>query len=155
LLRDDLRDLDGLHRVPAVLRQGTLGPHPRRARGDDRRPVALRSGDLRRGRRDGRGVLHVRALGAAAAEGDGDHPWRCRAARRRPYPTAAASGAAAAHGPPRVVPAALGQARPAARHLWARIDPARGNGVRTISPALSGSGAWIVLAPDTATERVV
>ena len=28
LLRDDLRDLDGLHRVPALRRQGTLGPHP-------------------------------------------------------------------------------------------------------------------------------
>ena len=32
LLRDDLRDLDGLHRVPALLRQGALGPHPRPAR---------------------------------------------------------------------------------------------------------------------------
>ncbi len=27
LLRDDLRDLDGLHHVPALLRQGALGPH--------------------------------------------------------------------------------------------------------------------------------
>ena len=31
LLRDDLRDLDGLHRVPALQRQGALGPHPRPA----------------------------------------------------------------------------------------------------------------------------
>ena len=29
LLRDDLRDLDGLHGVPALLRQGALGPHRR------------------------------------------------------------------------------------------------------------------------------
>ena len=28
LLRDDLRDLDGLHDVPALLRQGALGPQP-------------------------------------------------------------------------------------------------------------------------------
>ena len=28
LLRDDLRDLDGLHRVPALQRQGALGPQP-------------------------------------------------------------------------------------------------------------------------------
>ena len=27
LLRDDLRDLDGLHRVPALLGEGALGPH--------------------------------------------------------------------------------------------------------------------------------
>ena len=32
LLRDDLRDLDGLHDVPALLRQGALGPQPRRPR---------------------------------------------------------------------------------------------------------------------------
>ena len=31
LLRDDLRDLDGLQRVPAVRGQGALGPHPRPA----------------------------------------------------------------------------------------------------------------------------
>ena len=37
LLRDDLRDLDGLHGVPALERQGALGPQPRRARGDGRR----------------------------------------------------------------------------------------------------------------------
>ena len=36
LLRDDLRDLDGLHRVPAVGGQGALGPHPRPPRGDGR-----------------------------------------------------------------------------------------------------------------------
>ena len=37
LLRDDLRDLDGLHRVPALQRQGALGPHPRPQGGDGRR----------------------------------------------------------------------------------------------------------------------
>ena len=33
LLRDDLRDLDGLHRVPALLGEGALGPLARSARG--------------------------------------------------------------------------------------------------------------------------
>ena len=32
LLRDDLRDLDGLHDVPALLRQGALGPQPQAPR---------------------------------------------------------------------------------------------------------------------------
>ena len=50
LLRDDLRDLDGLHGVPAQLGQGALGPHPRPQRGDGRRRRALRPRDLRRGR---------------------------------------------------------------------------------------------------------
>ena len=36
LLRDDLRDLDGLHRVPAVVREGALGPLARSARGGGR-----------------------------------------------------------------------------------------------------------------------
>jgi putative drug exporter of the RND superfamily len=36
-------------RVPAVQRQGALGPHPRRARGDDRRRGPLRPGDLAAG----------------------------------------------------------------------------------------------------------
>jgi hypothetical protein len=39
-------DLDGLHRVPALQRQGALGPHPRSQGGDDRRCGALRAGDL-------------------------------------------------------------------------------------------------------------
>ena len=43
LLRDDLRDLDGLHRVPALQRQGALGPQPRPQGSDDRRPRALRA----------------------------------------------------------------------------------------------------------------
>ena len=57
---------------------------------------------------DGRGVLHVRALRAAAAKGDGRHPRRRGAARRRPDPAPAAPGPAAPDGPPRVVPAAVG-----------------------------------------------
>ena len=62
--------------------QGALGPRRRRARGDGRRPRPLRARDLRRRRGDGRGVLHLRAVRAAAAEGDGHHPRRRRAARR-------------------------------------------------------------------------
>ena len=65
LLRDDLRDLDGLHGVPARVCQGAPGAvRRRRARGDDRRRRPLRPRDPRRGRRDGRGVLHLRALRA-------------------------------------------------------------------------------------------
>ena len=37
LLRDDLRDLDGLHGVPAVLGEGALGPLGRRRQGGDGR----------------------------------------------------------------------------------------------------------------------
>ena len=42
LLRDDLRDLDGLHGVPALQRQGALGPQPRPEGGDGRRRRPLR-----------------------------------------------------------------------------------------------------------------
>ena len=69
------------------------------------------SGDLRRRRGDGRRVLHLRALRAAAAEGDGDHPRRRRAARRGARPAAAAPGAAAPDGRPRLVSAQVGAAR--------------------------------------------
>ena len=110
LLRDDLRDLDGLHGVPALERQGTLGPHARPQGGDDRRARALRPRDLRRRRRDGRRLLHLRAVGPAAAQGDGNHPRRRRPARRRPDPAAAAPGAAAPDGHVGLVPAALGAA---------------------------------------------
>ncbi len=61
----------------------------------DRRPRPLRPRHLRRGRRDGRRLLHLRALRPAAAEGDGRHP-RCRCPARRdarpthPDPDAAA-----------------------------------------------------------------
>ena len=67
LLRHDLRDLDGLHRLPARLGQGALGSKPRRPRGHDRRRRPLRPRHLRRRRRHGRGLLHLRALRAAAA----------------------------------------------------------------------------------------
>ena len=90
LLRDDLRDLDGLHRLPARLSQGApraLGRRP--ARGDDRRRCPLRPRHPRRGRGDGRGVLHLRALRPATAEGDGHHPRRRRRPRRVPRPPAA------------------------------------------------------------------
>ena len=95
LLRDDLRDLDGLHGVPALLGQGALRPDRRPTRGDDRRARPLRPRDLRRRRRDGRRLLHLRPLRAAAAQGDGRHPRHRRPARRdarpaRPDPDAAA-----------------------------------------------------------------
>ena len=51
LLRDDLRDLDGLHGVPALERQGALGPQPRSSDRDGRRHGPFRPGDLRRRRR--------------------------------------------------------------------------------------------------------
>ena len=76
--------------------------------GDGRRRRALGTGDLRRRRGDGRGVLHLRAVRAAAAQGDGDHPRRRRAARRSPDPAAASARAAAADGPLGVVPARAG-----------------------------------------------
>ena len=96
LLRDDLRDLDGLHRVPAVLGEGALGAHGRGPQGGDgRRHGLLRARDLRGRRGDGRRVLHVRAQRPAAAEGDGRDPRRRRAARRRGRPAAAGAGAAA------------------------------------------------------------
>ena len=77
LLRDDLRDRDGLHRLPALLGARALGSRPAtRKRGDGRRPRPLRPRDPRRRRGDGRGLLHLRPLRPAAAEGDGDDPRR-------------------------------------------------------------------------------
>ena len=58
--------------------------------------------DPRRRRGDGRGLLHLRPLRAAAAEGDGRDPRRRRPARRLPGPAAAAAGLPA----PRRAPAA-------------------------------------------------
>ena len=86
--------------------QGALGPHRRPEGRDGRRPRPLRPRDLRRRRGDGRRVLHVRALRPAAAEGDGRHPRRRRAARRRARAAAARAGAAAAARPLGLVAAA-------------------------------------------------
>src|SRR5581483_5100781 len=47
LLRDDLRDLDGLHRVPALLGEGALGPLARPAGGGGGRPRPLGTRRLR------------------------------------------------------------------------------------------------------------
>ena len=93
LLRDDLRDLDGLHGVPARLGQGTLGPLARPARGRGRWPRPVRARHLRRRRRDGRRLLHLRALRTAPAQGDGRDPRRLRAARRDARPARPAPGA--------------------------------------------------------------
>ena len=108
LLRDDLRDLDGLHRVPALERQRALGPQPQPQRSDDRRPRTLRTRDLRRRRRDGRRVLHLRALRTAPTQGDGHHPRHRRAPRRGADPAAPAPGAATADGPLGLVPTHAG-----------------------------------------------
>ena len=68
-------------------------------RGMDRRPRPLRPRDLRRRGGHGRGVLHLRPLRAAAAQGDGRHPRRRRPARRGARPADPAPGAAAADRP--------------------------------------------------------
>ena len=126
LLRDDLRDLDGLHDVPAVLGQGALGPQPQRQGRDGQRARTLRPSDLRRRRCDGRRVLHLRALRAAAAEGDGDHPRRRRATRRHARPPAAAPRAAAPDGRPRLVSAQVGAPDPSRRPLRTLLNPCTG-----------------------------
>ena len=110
----------------------THDPHD----GDGRRRRALRPGDLRRRRGDGRGVLHLRAVGPAAAQGDGDHPRRRGAARRRADPAAAAAGAAAADGPVGLVPAEVGTPGPSRRHLRTRMS----SGAITMSASPSSSG---------------
>src|SRR5581483_11132085 len=84
-------------------------------------PRSQQTGDLRRRSRDGRRLLHLRVLRAAAAEGDGRDPRSRRPARRRARPARAHSDAAACLRPPRLGAAAL--ARPAAsgRPLWTRL----------------------------------
>ena len=64
LLRDDLRDRDGLHRLPALGRARALGALGRRQGGDDRRHGPLGPGDPGGGRGDGRRLLHLRPVGA-------------------------------------------------------------------------------------------
>ncbi len=83
--------------------------------GDDRRARPLRTRDLRRRRRDGRGVLHLRALRPAPAQGDGDHPRHRRAPRRGADPAAPAPGPAPADGPLGLVPTTLGTPSPPRR----------------------------------------
>ena len=112
LLRDDLRDRDGLHGLPALLGARALGGVGRRPRGDGRRAGPLRAGHPRRRRGDGRRLLHLRPLRPAAAQGDGGHPRRRRTARRLPRATAAAAGLPAPRRLRRLVHAGL--ARPAA-----------------------------------------
>ena len=62
LLRDDLRDRDGLHGLPAGLGQGALRAFGRPEGRDDRLAGLFRARHLRRWRGHGRGVLHLRAL---------------------------------------------------------------------------------------------
>ena len=68
---------------------------------------------------DGGGVLHLRALRPAAAEGDGRHPRRRRAARRDADPARADAGAAAPARPGRLGAAALARPHPPGRPLRA------------------------------------
>ena len=103
LLRDDLRDLDGLHGLPALLRQGAVGSRARRAQGDGRWPRPLGARDQRRRGRDGGRLLHLRPLGAPAPQGDGSDPRHRRAAGRLPGSAAARAGAAAPRGAGRLV----------------------------------------------------
>ena len=102
LLRDDLRDLHGLHRVPARLGQGALGSLARPTRGRGRWPGSVRARHLRRRRRDGRRLLHLRALRTAPAQGDGSDPRRLRATRRDARPARPAAGAHARLRAPRL-----------------------------------------------------
>ena len=122
LLRDGLRHLDGLHGVPALLRQGALGPQPRPARGDGRRRRPLRPRRVRRRGGDGRRVLHLRPVRPAAAQGDGRDPRHRRPARRRPRPPAARPGRAAAARQVGVVAAQAAGPRPARRPLRPRLE---------------------------------
>ena len=62
---------------------------------------------LAAGRGDGRGVLHLRALWAAAAEGDGRDPRDRGPARRLPRPPAAAPGLSPAQWSSRLVSAGM------------------------------------------------
>ncbi len=81
LLRDDLRDLDGLHRVPAGLGQGAPRAQRRRRQGGhDRRPRTLRPRHPRGRRGDGRGVLHLRHLRARCRR----RRWASSSASRSP-----------------------------------------------------------------------
>ena len=121
LLRDDLRDLDGLHRVPARLGQGALRSLGRPARGDGRRRRPLRPRDLRRRGGDGRRLLHLRPLRAAPAEGDGRDPRHRRAARRDARPPRPHAGPAAPARPERLVCSRAGStARTLISRRWLR-----------------------------------
>ena len=113
----------------------------RREGGDGRRARPFRPGDPRGGRGDGRRLLHLRALRAAAAEGDGHDPRRRRPARRLPGPAAAAAGVPAPGGSAGLVPARLarpGAARRAVRPRGRRCGPAPVAGEEAV-PVGSGS----------------
>ena len=114
---------DGLHRVPAGVRQGALGEVPRPQGGDGRRARALRPGHLRRRRRDGRGVLHLRSVRAAAAQGDG-----CGARRRRPARRGSGAAATPAGAAPPDRPGRLGLPGVAApRPAYGAVQPLTGH----------------------------
>ncbi len=111
----------------------------RRQGGDGRRARPFRPGDPRRRRGDGRGLLHLRALRAAAAEGDGHDPRRRRPARRLPGPPAAAAGLPAPGGARGLVPAGL--ARPGAARTCGSATETEGstrNPLRRRSRSRSG-----------------
>jgi RND superfamily putative drug exporter len=121
LLRDGVCDRDGLQRLPAQLSPRALGALPGSPRGHGRRSCALRPGDLCRGSRHGRRLLHFRPLRAAAAEGDGGDPGRRGAPRCPLDQVAPASGPAAPRRPLGVVASRLAWSRIAAGELQPRL----------------------------------
>ena len=90
--------------------------------------------DLRRRRGDGRGVLHLRAVRAAAAQGDGRHPRDRRPAGRRARPAAARARPAAAARPLGLVAAQAAAPRPARRPLRPRLSRWRARIPRSSTP---------------------
>ncbi len=125
LLRDGLRDRDGLHRLPPLLRPRALGADGQRPRGDGRRPRPLRPRHPRRRRGDGRRLLHLRPLRPAAAKGNGRDPRRRRPPRRLPRPPPASAGGAAPRRPRRLVAAEVARPATSARQLRARRSGGR------------------------------
>ena len=97
--------------------------------------------DPRRRRGDGGGVLHLRPLRPAAAEGDGDDPRDRRPPGRVPGPAAAAAGVPAARRPGRLVPAGVARPDPAGSPLRPRrVAPAAAGAAAPREPAGTAAG---------------
>ena len=123
LLRDDLRDLDGLHGLPALEREGALGALRGPRRRDDQRGGPLGTRDLLGGRGDDRGLLDLLPVRAAPAQGDGRHPRRGGLPRRLPRAPGPPAGAAAPERTRRLVAARVPRPGPASDQFRPRIGP--------------------------------